>query len=106
MNIGWQEFLSFYTGLNVARKKYDEKFQEERGIGEEVDDPQNSSSEDEYNQPVNETALPPRNRLTVAYSELEKKDQDSKDQSQLKKPLLEDDNKRPALEEERKSGEI
>jgi len=30
MNIGWQEFLSFYTGLNVARKEYDERFQKKK----------------------------------------------------------------------------
>lgn len=35
MNIGWQEFLSYYTGLNVNRKKYDEKFTEIKAIGEE-----------------------------------------------------------------------
>lgn len=49
MNIGWQEFLSFYTNLNVVRKKFDEKFQEEKGIGEEVEDPNGSSSDDDYN---------------------------------------------------------
>lgn len=27
-NIGWQEFLGFYTGLNQQRRQYDEKFQE------------------------------------------------------------------------------
>ena len=46
MNIGWQEFLGFYTGLNVVRKQYDEKFQEQRGIGEECDDPNNSDEEE------------------------------------------------------------
>jgi hypothetical protein len=45
MNIGWQEFLGFYTGLNVVRKEYDEKFQEQKGIGEELDDPNNSDEE-------------------------------------------------------------
>lgn len=65
MNIGWQEFLAFYTGLNVHRKKYDEKFTEEKGIGEEVDDPNDNSSDDEYNQPLNDATLPPKNpRLT------------------------------------------
>ena len=49
MNIGWQEFLAFYTGLNIHRKKYDEKFQEEKGIGEEVEDPVGDSDEDEFN---------------------------------------------------------
>jgi hypothetical protein len=38
-NLGWQEFLGFYTGLNVVRKQYDEKYAEQRGIGEEIDDP-------------------------------------------------------------------
>lgn len=45
MNIGWQEFLGFYTGLNQQRKEYDEKFAENRGIGEEVEDP-NDPAED------------------------------------------------------------
>lgn len=49
MNIGWQEFLSFYTDLNVVRKQYDEKYQEEKGIGEEVQEPEESESDDEYN---------------------------------------------------------
>jgi len=38
-NLGWQEFLGFYTGLNAVRKQYDEKYAEQRGIGEEIDDP-------------------------------------------------------------------
>ena len=46
MNIGWQEFLGFYTGLNTVRKTFDEKFQEQRGIGEETDDPFGSGGED------------------------------------------------------------
>ena len=54
MNIGWQEFLSFYTGLNVTRKQFDEKFQEEKGIGEETEDNDLSLSDDEYNQPLND----------------------------------------------------
>lgn len=45
MNIGWQEFLGFYTGLNVVRKQYDEKFTEQKGIGEEIEDPNNSDEE-------------------------------------------------------------
>ncbi len=45
VNIGWQEFLGFYTGLNVTRKQFDERYQEERGIGEECDDPHNSDEE-------------------------------------------------------------
>jgi hypothetical protein len=47
MNIGWQEFLGFYTGLNVTRKAFDEKFQESRGIGEEIDDPNLSDGDGE-----------------------------------------------------------
>jgi hypothetical protein len=38
MNIGWQEFLSYYTGLNVQRKAYDEKFTADQAIGEEIED--------------------------------------------------------------------
>lgn len=78
MNIGWQEFLAFYTNLNVARKQFDERFQEEKGIGEEVADPDQASSEDEYNQPLNEASLPPRNsvRMSGAYRQLQAEDQD------------------------------
>lgn len=47
MNIGWQEFLSYYTGLNAERKLYDEKFLEERGILEEAEDLVVSSGEEE-----------------------------------------------------------
>jgi hypothetical protein len=46
MNVGWQDFLSYYTNFNVERKQYDEKFLEERGILEEFED-QVLSSEDE-----------------------------------------------------------
>jgi len=70
MNIGWQEFLSFYTGLNVQRKQFDEKYQEEKGIGEEIPDGDLSFSDDEYNQPLNDMNLPPKNqnpRLSTAY---------------------------------------
>lgn len=78
MNIGWQEFLSFYTDLNLIRKQYDEKFQEDRGIGEEVEDPTQSESDDEYNQPLNEASLPPKNqaRLTTAYQKLQNDDEE------------------------------
>lgn len=38
MNLGWQEFLQYYTGTNTDRKAYDEKFFEERGIFEEAED--------------------------------------------------------------------
>lgn len=47
MNIGWQEFLGFYTGLNVKRKEYDEKFVEQKGIGEEIEDPNNQGDEED-----------------------------------------------------------
>ncbi len=47
MNIGWQEFLSYYTGMNAERKQYDEKFMEERGILEEGEDFVLSSDEDD-----------------------------------------------------------
>ena len=84
MNIGWQEFLSFYTNLNLVRKQYDERFQEEKRIGEEIPDPDESSSDDEYNQPLNEASLPPRNsiRLTSAYRQLQV-DDDGKAQQLL-----------------------
>ena len=39
MNMGWQEFLGFYTGINIQRKNYDEKYEKETGIGEETEDP-------------------------------------------------------------------
>jgi len=69
MNIGWQEFLGFYTGLNVVRKEYDEKFQEQKGIGEECDDPNNSDEEDQQQQPVQ--ANPNLGRgFTMAYKKM------------------------------------
>lgn len=37
MTIKWQEFLQFYTGLNSDRKDYDEKYEKETGIGEEIE---------------------------------------------------------------------
>ena len=77
-NIGWQEFLSYYTDLNLARKKYDEKFTEERGIGEEVEDPQKSDDDEEFNKPVNEESLPKRNRLTQAYKLLSEDDENKR----------------------------
>lgn len=103
MNIGWQEFLSFYTGLNVQRKQYDEKFQEEKGIGEETEDPQLSFSEDgddEYNQPLNESLLPPKNqnpRLSTAYKQLQNNDEEKV------KLLIESEQQQ--IEEERKEGD-
>ena len=68
MNIGWQEFLGFYTGLNVTRKEFDEKFQESRGIGEEIDDPNLSDGDGEE---AKETAeqYP---RFSVAYKAMAK----------------------------------
>ena len=85
MNIGWQEFLSFYTNLNVQRKAFDEKFQEDKRIGEEIPDPDESSSDDEYNKPLTEAQLPPRNsiRLTSAYRDLQKVDDDEMGQKLL-----------------------
>ena len=69
MNIGWSEFLGFYTGLNTTRKAYDEKFTQDRGIGEELEDPNLSDDE-----------VLPSNRLTAAYAQLE----------ESRKPLLEE----------------
>lgn len=60
MNIGWQEFLSYYTGLNVGRKRYDEKFQEEKRIGEEmeiVEDEHNNSGSNPQNPAFNKPNL-------------------------------------------------
>ena len=45
MNIKWQEFLSYYTGMNTERKQYDDKFLEERGILEEAEDMVDSSDD-------------------------------------------------------------
>jgi hypothetical protein len=69
MNIGWQEFLGFYTGLNVQRKQHDEKYVEQKGIGEEIEDPNNSGDEEEpkNNQPDENIPQP---RLSVAYKDL------------------------------------
>ena len=46
MNLGWQKFLAYYTGLNVKREQYDEKFQVDNGIGEEINE-ETEYSEDE-----------------------------------------------------------
>lgn len=43
MNIKWQEFLQFYTGLNVERKDYDRKFLQDHRIGEEAANSEDSS---------------------------------------------------------------
>ena len=64
MNIGWQEFLGFYTGLNEVRKQYDEKFQEQRHIGEETDDPNNSDDDAEEEVKKEAQQYP---RFSVAY---------------------------------------
>jgi len=40
MNISWEEFLKYYTALNIERKAYDEKFEKESGIGEETETPE------------------------------------------------------------------
>lgn len=63
-NIGWQEFLGFYTGLNTVRKNFDEKYAEQRGIGEEVDDPNNSEGEEN---PTDSQAMNQYPRFSVAY---------------------------------------
>jgi hypothetical protein len=68
MNIGWQEFLGFYTGLNVTRKQYDEKFTEEKGIGEEIEEPNNSDEEEEKKEQPEGNKNP---RLSVAYKNLQ-----------------------------------
>ena len=47
LNMSWQEFLSYYTGINTDRKQYDEKFFEERGILEEADDCVESSEDED-----------------------------------------------------------
>ena len=36
-SLKWQEFLQFYTGLNIERKQYDQKYQQDHKIGEEID---------------------------------------------------------------------
>jgi len=38
LNIKWQEFLGFYTGLNLERKKYDKKYEIDNKIGEEIEE--------------------------------------------------------------------
>jgi hypothetical protein len=60
-NIGWQEFLGFYTGLNQTRKEFDDKYAEQRGIGEEIEDP----VESEDGEPEVQASQYPR--FSVAY---------------------------------------
>lgn len=50
MNLKWQEFLSFYTGVNKNRKKYDEKYERNHFIGEEIDEPLGNSTDEEIEQ--------------------------------------------------------
>lgn len=45
--MAWQEFLQTYTGANIDRKNYDDKFFEERGIFEDAEDMMPSSDEEE-----------------------------------------------------------
>ena len=47
MNLKWQEFLSFYTGINKKRKDFDDQFQQENGIGEEKEDPIGNLTDEE-----------------------------------------------------------
>lgn len=63
-NLGWQEFLGFYTGLNVTRKQYDDTFAEKKGIGEEIEDP----NDDELVE--SENVQQPPSRLSVAYKSI------------------------------------
>ena len=81
MNIGWQEFLGFYTGLNVQRKEYDQKFLEQKGIGEEIEDPANSGDEDEADNQF--IASVPQPRLSVAYRDLNNENTGGKVASQV-----------------------
>ena len=50
-NLGWQEFLGFYTGLNKVRREYDEKFTEQRRIGEELDEGSDDGATEPDNPP-------------------------------------------------------
>ena len=56
----------------MHRKKYDEKYQEEKGIGEEVEDPTGDSEDDEFNQ--DQERQP---RLTEAYKGVQKRDEEA-----------------------------
>jgi hypothetical protein len=46
----WQEFLSFYTGINKNRKTYDTKYVKNHHIGEEIDEPLGNSTDEEIEQ--------------------------------------------------------
>lgn len=50
MNVKWQEFLSFYTGMNKNRKQYDLKYEKNHYIGEEIDEPLGNSTDEEIEQ--------------------------------------------------------
>ena len=39
VNLGWGQFLDFYSDLNNARKENDEKYVERNYIGEEIPEP-------------------------------------------------------------------
>ena len=87
-NIGWQEFLGFYTGLNEQRKQYDEKFQEQKGIGEETEDPKGAS--DDEAEPENvlpQVQQQPPGRFSVAYRAMNAPSQDTRNDL-LTRPLL------------------
>lgn len=47
LNTKWQEYLSFYTGLNKKRKEFDQKYEEENGIGEELEEPLGNLTDEE-----------------------------------------------------------
>ena len=40
VNLGWGQFLDFYSDLNNARKENDEKYVERNYIGEEIPEPE------------------------------------------------------------------
>ena len=40
VNLGWGQFLDFYSDLNNARKENDEKYIERNYIGEEIPEPE------------------------------------------------------------------
>lgn len=55
VNLGWGQFLDFYSDLNNARKESDEKYVEKNYIGEEIPEPdeqpiQNNDLLDNYDQ--------------------------------------------------------
>lgn len=46
VNLGWGQFLDFYSDLNNARKEQDEKYTEKNYIGEEVIEPDEQPQHD------------------------------------------------------------